>query len=168
MSKLIWIKSHFKYIVSKFVNTSPKIANITNTLHSTRPLQNLIGHSEVLPTPLVDPQEWHLHIKRCKKEGVSIPHCSVGCLTPKGLMWITKFQMNTKETFHHHWSPTFLIFIIIIIPQFSTIKWNTHGHVTHSHTMHCRSRAFIDGYASVPKYTPHSESSQGKLLGISP
>ena len=34
--------------------------------------------------------------------------------------------------------------------------------------MHYCSRAFTKGYASVPKYTPHSESFRGKLLGLSP
>ena len=45
---------------------------------------------------------------------------------------------------------------------------NAHERVTHSHTMHYRSRAFTEGYTSAPKYTPYSESSRGKLLGLSP
>ena len=45
---------------------------------------------------------------------------------------------------------------------------NAHKRVTHSHTMHYRSRAFTEGYASAPKYTPYSESSRCKLLGLSP
>ena len=45
---------------------------------------------------------------------------------------------------------------------------NPYECVTHSHTMHYRSRAFTERYASAPKYTPHSESSRGKLLGLSP
>ena len=40
--------------------------------------------------------------------------------------------------------------------------------LTRNYTMHCHSRAFTKGYVSVPKYTPHSESSRGKLLGLSP
>ena len=59
-------------------------------------------HPKALPTSSVDPQELHLHLKRYKKEEVSIPHCSIGCLIPKGLIEITKFQVNTKETFHHN------------------------------------------------------------------
>ena len=81
-------------------NTSPKIANITNTLQFIGLLQDLLGHPDVLLGPPVDPRESHLHLKKCKKEGVNIPHCLVGCLTPKGLIGITKFQVDTKETFH--------------------------------------------------------------------
>ena len=40
--------------------------------------------------------------------------------------------------------------------------------MTHSHTMHYCSRAFTKGYASAPKYIPHSKSSRSKLLGLSP
>ena len=40
--------------------------------------------------------------------------------------------------------------------------------LTRNQTMHCCSWVFIEGYASLPKYPPHSESSQGKLLGFSP
>ena len=58
-------------------------------------LQNLLGHPEALPAPFMDPQLSHLHLNKYKKEGVSIPHCSVGCFTLKGLIGI-KFQVNTK------------------------------------------------------------------------
>ena len=81
-------------------NTSPKIANITNTLQFIGLLQDLLGHPEVFLASLLDPQESHLHLKRCKKKGVNIPHYLVGCLTPKGLIGITNFQVDTKETFH--------------------------------------------------------------------
>ena len=40
---------------------------------------------------------------------------------------------------------------------------NAHERVTHSHTMRYCSRAFTEGYASAPKYTPHSESSRGNF-----
>ena len=40
--------------------------------------------------------------------------------------------------------------------------------LTHNHVMHCCFRTFTEGYTSLPKYTPHSESSRGKILGLSP
>ena len=40
--------------------------------------------------------------------------------------------------------------------------------LTLNHAMHCHSRAFTEGYASIPKYTPHLESFRSKLLGLSP
>ena len=39
--------------------------------------------------------------------------------------------------------------------------------LTCNHAMHRRSRVFTEGYTSIPKYTPHLESSRGKLLGLS-
>ena len=45
---------------------------------------------------------------------------------------------------------------------------NAHERVTHSHTMHYCSRAFTEGYASAPKYTPHSESSRGNFWVFHP
>ena len=45
---------------------------------------------------------------------------------------------------------------------------NAHERMTDSHTMHYCSRAFIEGYASAPKYTPHSESSQGNFWVFHP
>ena len=63
---------------------------------SSKLLQNLLGHLQALSIPSTDHQELHLHLKRFKKEGVSIPHCLVGCLIPKGLIEITKVQVNIK------------------------------------------------------------------------
>ncbi len=102
---------------------------------STRPLQE---HPEVLPAPPVDPQEWYLHLKRCKKEGVSIPHYSIACLTPKGLKGLLSSK-NTKRTLQHHRNnstvsikPHSLIYIILYpISQYSTITW-MHMNVWHT------------------------------------
>lgn len=139
---------------------------------STRPLQE---HPEVLPVPPVDPQERYLHLKRCNKEGVSISTLLSRVPNTQGVKGITKFKEYEKNTStpqeqFNSVNQTTQFNIYNFIPNFTIFNnyMNAHERVTHSHTMHYCSRAFTEGYASAPKYTPHSESSRGKLLGLSP
>ena len=50
-----------------------------NMTKSSNLLQNPL---ETLLVPYADTQEPHLHLK-IFKNGVNIPNCSIGCLTPK-------------------------------------------------------------------------------------
>ena len=54
-----------------------------NMTKSSNLLQNPLWHLEALFIPYADTQEPNLHLKIFKNEGMSIPHCLVGCLTPK-------------------------------------------------------------------------------------
>ena len=68
----------------------------------------------------------------------AFPHCSVGCLTPKGLKGLLSSK-NTKRTLQHHRNnstvsikPHSLIYIILYpISQYSTITW-MHMNVWHT------------------------------------
>ena len=57
-------------------------------------------HPEVLPALFMDPQEWYLHLKICKKEGVNISTLLSRVSNTQGVKWITKFQRTQKERFN--------------------------------------------------------------------
>ena len=97
----------------------------------------------------------------------SLPGVNFWVFHPRNL---TPFLIRLTQTFtfHYYFFIIFLFFHLMHFSQFLSFLHTTMMQMlTRNHAIHCRSRAFIEGYASAPKYTLHSESSQCKLLGLS-